>query len=198
MKKIYLLSLVFISILFAGCETKWTEFSVNKKAPQHFTFLDADGKVDTSFVFMGVLRKHLDISDKAVIKSISLKDITLRLSPLPGNVSKKFKIQGYIKVNSMSNPYPLFTVNDEQYIDPIAINVVAKGFILSDGVDKLNDFLRKNLILNTATEAKVYLVLTPSDGKSNVMNIDFDIDMYFNIEYTDCFATGNLGKDECN
>ena len=97
MKKIYLLAIACIPFIFSNCETKITEFNVTKSIHEHFVFNDTDGKVDTSFIFKGLKRSQLDISDKAVIKDISVKNIRIKTKGLSGNVSKTYNISGYMK-----------------------------------------------------------------------------------------------------
>lgn len=197
MKNLNILGLFLLIILFTSCESKWTDFNVNKKTPQHFTFVDNDGFVDTSFVFKTINRSSLDISEKATIKSVSLKSASVKLKGLAGNVSQKLKIEGYIKANALFDPYPFFVFSQEVYLDPIAINLLADNYLLADGTDQINKFLSDKLRFQNASECKLYLKVTPTNGVGKPINLDFDLNLEFNIQYTDCFFTGNFGNDDC-
>ncbi len=197
MKKIYLFGLILLSIAFIQCESKWTDFDVNKKAPQHFIFNNPIGFVDTSFVFSTIDRSKLDLSDKATIKSVSLKSASVNIKGLAGNVSQNLLIQGYIKANALYDPYPFFKFLTEVYVDPVAINLVANNYLLLQGTGEINKFLTDNLRFQNASQCKFYLTATPTNGIGKPINLDFNLDLEFNIQYTDCFVTGNIGNDDC-
>ena len=197
MKNLYLSGLILVSFVFVNCETKLTDFSVKKTIDEHYTFLDPDGFVDTSYSFNGVLRSQLDISENAEIKSIKLEGADINLKGLPGHVTKKYKVQALFSESTVAPSKEFFRLEEDIIISPEGITTAIGLYFIKEGVDEINKFMRDNLILNKQSIGKFFLRLTPIDGKSNIINTQINLNMTFTIEYTDCFATGNLGNDEC-
>lgn len=187
-----------MSCLFTQCESKWTEFDVNKNIKDQLIFNDADGFVDTSFLLKTIDRANLDISEKATIKSVTLKGATVNLTGLPGNVPQKLKIEGFIKPTSLLYAVPFFTFSAEQLVQPSkAFNLVANTYLLASGTDEINKFLSDNLRFQKSDFCTVYLKISPVEGNGKRINLGLDLDLDLNIQYTDCFVTGNIGKDDC-
>ena len=198
MKKL-LLSIPFLLVilLFLGCESRVTQFNVNKKVDLPFTLFSETGSYSEIVEYDGIKRSQLDISENAKIHKISLKNAYIDVKGLPGHVSKKYKIFLSMKQSLNGSEVPFMHYDVEQFLEPVSISALALGYLNTAGIKEINKFMNDNLILDLGTKAYIRIYADPVDGKKERLNLQFEVQLEFNIEYEDCFYTGNFGKAEC-
>ena len=197
MKTPNLILIVLLALLFTQCESKWTKFTINKESlGGEFIMKSPNAFIDTIIYIDASLRSKLDIPDDAKIESATIKNVSFNFESLPGHISQKVNISGHVVTE---NPeLKCFEIpNHELRLNQYVLKAESEIFLYSSGIEDINNYMTGLLKKQDPFIRKLHIRVTPVNEPGKPINIKFQVNFGYTVNYTDCFVTGNIGDDEC-
>src|SRR4030042_3796871 len=194
MKK-YLLIILVISLLAAGCEMRKFEFAPTISIHENYVVAKAGPFSEQETITREQVLDALDIPETAEIKEFNIEKISLKVTVLEGNEASLILASGKLQLGSSSpevfNDFPISLVG-------VDVGWIGLNDVIAEGVGALTGKIEGYILGNDTApfNIEIYGDSSPTGGQK--INVNLELRIAGSVKYEDCVETLPFVGDDCD
>lgn len=193
MKK-YLLIIITVTVLLAGCEYRRFEFAPVINVDEIYNIDQTGAFSQMQTITRAQVLDVLDIPETAEIKEFNIEKISLRVTVLSDNVAKLILASGKLQLGSNS---PDIFKNFPISLAGVDVAWIGLNDLIADGVEKLKDKIKGYILGNDSSPFDIEISGDSSPTGGQKINVQLELKITGTVKYEDCIETFYFMGDDC-